>query len=109
MKAETATMATLIYGVLTLTFVVHGVAFTLLGFMRRKKYYFFLTGTFTFLTALYLMKFEGWRIDVPGTGVSAAALFRVCAMLCSLAYFNVIYNEPGSWLWKFRNRLFGLI
>jgi hypothetical protein len=101
-------MATLIYGFLTFTFVAHGVAFTMLGFMRQKKYYFFLTGTFTFLTALYLMKFEDWTINIPGTEVPAAALFRVCAMLCSLSYLNVIYSERGSWLWKLRNRLFGL-
>jgi hypothetical protein len=102
-------MATLIHGFLTVTFVVHGLAFTMLGLTRQKRYYFFLTGTFTFLTALYLMKFEGWRLDVPGTGISAAGLFRVCAMVCSLAYFNAIYHERGSWLWKLRNRLFGVV
>jgi hypothetical protein len=100
-------MATLIYGFLTFTFVVHGIAFTMLGFIRQKKYYFFLTGTFTFLTALYLMKFEGWTMNIPGTEISAAALFRICALLCSWSYLNAIYNERGSWLWKLRNRLFG--
>jgi hypothetical protein len=102
-------MATVIYGFLTLTFVAHGVAFTILAFVRQKKAYFFLTGTFTFLTVLYLMKFEAWTINIPGTAIPAVALFRVCAIVCSSAYLNAIYNEPGSWLWKFRNRLFGVI
>ena len=40
---------------LTITFILHGIAFTFLGIKRRKIYYFFLVGTFTFLTAIYFL------------------------------------------------------
>ncbi|MGH7830544.1 MAG: hypothetical protein ACREP8_10250, partial [Candidatus Binatia bacterium] len=90
---------------LTITFILHGIAFGILGFMRCKSYYFYLTGTFTFLTAIYLMKLVGWSIGIPGTGFSVALLLRICAMLCTLSYLRFIYNEEGSWMWKIRRRL----
>jgi hypothetical protein len=89
---------------LLVTFVLHGVAFTVLALKRRRAYYFFLTGTFIFLTAIYFIKFEGWRPEVPGTHFPATWLLRIGATLCTLIYLRVIYNEEGSWLWKLRNR-----
>jgi hypothetical protein len=91
---------TLIALFLTVTFAVHGIAFTVLGLKRRKAYYFFLTGTFTFLTALYLVKFGGWSPKIPGTDLSVTLLLRLGATLCTLGYLGVIYREKGTWLWK---------
>lgn len=85
---------------LAVTFVLHGIAFTVLGFIRRKSYYFCLTGTFTFLTAIYLMKFEGWSPVFPGTDLSLMLLLRIGATLCTLGYLGIIYREEGTWLWK---------
>ena len=89
---------------LVVTFVIHGIAFTILGLRRRKTYYFLLTGTFTFLTAIYFIKFEGWTTKVLGTDFSPEIILRVCAILCTLAYLRAIYNEKGSWLWKLTHR-----
>lgn len=90
---------------LTATFIVHGIAFTLLGFSRGRSYYFLLSGTFTFLTAIYLMKFEGWTPKVPGSTFPVAWVLRGCAILCTLLYLHAIYNEKGSWLWRLKRRL----
>lgn len=89
---------------LAITFVIHGIAFTILGISRRKIYYFFLTGTFTFLTATYVMKFEGWVPRVPGTDLPAATLLKIAGAFCTLGYLRLIYGEEGSWLWKLRHR-----
>lgn len=89
---------------LTVTFILHGIAFTVLGLKRRKAYYFFLTGTFTFLTAIYLTKFEGWSSKFPGTDFSVILLLRIGATLCTLGYLAIIYREEGTWLWKLTRR-----
>lgn len=85
---------------LMITFVLHGIAFTIIGLLRRKAYYFFLTGTFIFLTAIYLIKFEGLAVEVPGTNLPLSWLLRLGALLCTLTYLYIIYNVEGSWLWK---------
>ncbi len=89
---------------LLVTFICHGVAFTILAVKRRRAYYFFLTGTFTFLTAIYFMKFEGWELRVPGTFFPAAWLLRIGATVCTLVYLRFIYREEGSWLWRLMRR-----
>lgn len=89
---------------LFVTFVGHGVAFTILAVKRRRFYYFFLTGTFAFLTALYFIKFEGWQPSVPGTDFPATWLLRIGATICTLIYFCVIYNIEGTWLRKLMHR-----
>lgn len=89
---------------LTITFVLHGLAFTILAFTRRKPYYFLLTGTFTLLTTIYFIKFAGWTVRVPGTSLSAIWLLRIGAGSCTLIYLWFIYNEEGSWLWKLMHR-----
>lgn len=94
---------------LVITFVLHGLVFAILGLKRRRTYYFFLTGTFAFLTAIYLIKFEGWTLRVPGTGFPATWLLRIGASLCTLIYLSFIYKEEGSWLWKLRQRLVAIL
>lgn len=85
---------------LVVTFVLHGMAFCFLGWRRRKTHYFFLTGTFVFLTAIYFIKWEGWSVSVPGTDLPATWLLRIGATLCTLTYLRSLYREEGSWLWK---------
>lgn len=85
---------------LLITFIAHGVAFTILAVKRRRAYYFFLTGTFAFLTAIYFIKFEGWQPSVPGTDFPMTWLLRIGATACTLTYLCVIYNIEGSWLWR---------
>ncbi len=87
---------------LTVTFILHGIAFTILGFKRRKMHYFFLTGTFTLLTTIYFLKYEGWTLMIPGINLSAAFILRIAAILFTLAYLRGIYGEEGSWLWKLK-------
>ncbi|GEM_PF-1861661 len=89
---------------LLVTFVLHGVAFTILGLKRRKVTYFVLTGTFVFLTAIYLIKFEGWNLTLPGTHWPLTWALRAGATLCTAAYLCLIYREPASWLWKLFRR-----
>lgn len=89
---------------LIITFILHGIAFMLLGVKRRKTAYFVLTGTFVFLTAVYLIKFEGWVLTLPGTLWPATWALRAGATLCTAAYLGLIYREPGSWLWKLFSR-----
>jgi hypothetical protein len=89
---------------LTISFVLHGIAFTILGTWRRKTYYFFLTGTFTFLTAIYIMKFESLAPEVPGTKFPVSWLLRLGASVCTLTYLSIIYKVEDSWLWKLRHR-----
>jgi hypothetical protein len=93
-------LQTFIAAFLLVTFICHGVAFTILGVKRRRTYYFFLTGTFTFLAAIYFIKFEGWQLSVPGTAFPATWLLRIGATACTLIYLRIIYSEEGSWLWK---------
>lgn len=88
---------------LTITFILHGIAFTFLGLKRRKIHNFFLTGTFTFLTVIYFLEFEGWALMVPGIDLPAAFILRIGAILCTLIYLRGIYNEKGSWLWKLKH------
>lgn len=90
---------------LAINFFAHGAAFTILGFVRRKLYYFRLTATFTLLTLIYLIKFEAWDPQIPGTDFSAMWALRAGAMLFTASYLRVIYGEEGSWLWKLRGRL----
>lgn len=85
---------------LVVTFVLHGVAFAFLGWRRGKVHYFFLTGTFAFLTAIYFMRFEGWQLAVPSTDFPLTWLFRIAASLCTLIYLWLLQREEGSWLWK---------
>ena len=98
------TLGSFVYLLLALSFVAHGIAFTVLAVKRRRTYYFFLTGTFIFLTAIYFIKFEGWEPRLPGTGFPATWLLRIGATACTLIYLRIIYGEEGSWLWKLRNR-----
>jgi hypothetical protein len=98
------TLGSFVYLLLALSFVAHGIAFTVLAVKRRRTYYFFLTGTFIFLTAIYFIKFEGWQPSLPGTGFPATWLLRIGATACTLIYLRIIYGEEGSWLWKLRNR-----
>jgi hypothetical protein len=98
------TLGSFVYLLLALSFVAHGIAFTVLAVKRRRRYYFFLTGTFIFLTAIYFIKFEGWQPSLPGTGFPATWLLRIGATACTLIYLRIIYGEEGSWLWKLRNR-----
>lgn len=86
--------------VLVVTFVLHGTAFTLLGMKRRKMHYFFLAGTFTFLTVIYFIKLEGWILRVPGTNFSLTWFLRTAATLCTLSYLWFLRREEGSWLWR---------
>jgi hypothetical protein len=95
----------LIYIGLTLSFVLHGLAFTFLGFKRHKLHYFFLTGTFVFLSALYLIKSEDWPLQIPGTDVPLTLFLRLAAFLCTMSYLKMICQEEGSWLWKLRHKL----
>ena len=85
---------------LVVTFVLHGIAFGFLGLKRRRSYYFFLTGTFVFLSAIYWIKFEGWELSVPGTRFPVTWALRIGATLCTLIYLRSIYHEEGSWLWR---------
>ncbi len=85
-------MGKFIYLFLIITFVLHGVAFTILGIRRRRAYYFFLTGTFSILTVICLLKFEGWAPRVQGLG-PLTPLLRVAAILCTFAYLVVIHSE----------------
>jgi hypothetical protein len=85
---------------LLVSFVLHGIAFTIIAMKRRRAYYFFLTGTFVFLSAIYLIKFEGWELSVPGTQLPATWLLRIGATLCTLIYLRSIYRVEGTWLWK---------
>ena len=89
---------------LLVTFVLHGIAFTIIAMKRRRAYYFFLTGTFVFLTGIYLIKFEDWELSVPGTSFPATWLFRIGASLCTLIYLRSIYRVEGTWLWKLTHR-----
>ena len=95
----------LIYIFLVLSFVAHGIAFAFLAFKREKIQYFFLTGTFVFLTAVYVIKFEAWSVSIPGTVLPLTYLLRIAAFACTASYLRVIYNEEGSWLWRLRRRL----
>lgn len=95
-----------LYGFLAATFVIHAVAFTILAVKRRKSYYFCLTGTFVFLTALYLLKFYeiSWRLAVAGTGMSLQVALRISAIACTLTYLWVIARTPGTWLSRLLRR-----
>ena len=90
---------------LIVTFALHGIAFTFLGMKRRKSRYFFLTGTFIFLTSIYFIQWEGWSLRVPGTSISVTGFLRIAATFCTLFYLRSIYGEEGSWFWKLRQRL----
>src|SRR5688572_18514160 len=85
---------------LIITFVLHGLAFTVLGLRRDKAYYFFLSGTFSLLTAIYFIKLEGWNPRVPGTGLPAIWVLRIGASICTLGYLRCLSREEGSWFWK---------
>ena len=87
-----------LYCFLTFTFVAHCAAFTLLAVRRRKPYYFLLTGTFSFLTAIYALKFFSITGTLPGTDVSIRTAFRVCAVSFTLAYLFAISRIEDSWL-----------
>lgn len=89
---------------LVVTFVLHGLAFATLGVRRRKVYYFFLTGTFIFLTTLYFVKFKGWDLRVPGIDWPANWLLRAGAALSTLTYLWLLNREEGSWLWRLTHR-----
>lgn len=87
-----------LFGFLMVTFVIHFLAFTVLAVVRRKPYYFLLSATFLFLTALYYLKFRAFFPNVPGTFLSVVVLLRVCAIACTLAYLIVISRIEGTWL-----------
>lgn len=85
---------------LIITFLLHGLAFTVLGLRRHKAHYFLLTGTFSLLTAIYFIKLEGWGPRLPGTGLPLTWALRIGASICTLGYLRCLYREEGSWLWK---------
>lgn len=89
---------------LFVTFVLHGVVFTLLGIKRRKMRYFLLAGTFTFLTVIYFIQFEGWFLTVPGTDFPLTWLLRIGATFCTGIYIWSLSGEEGSWVWKLARR-----
>lgn len=89
---------------LIITFILHGLAFTLLGWKRRKLHYFFLTGTFVFLTAIYFIKFEGWTLRIPGTDFPVTWLLRIGATFCTGIYLWSLSREEGSWVWRLARR-----
>lgn len=93
-----------VHGLLVLTFVLHCVAFTVLAIRRRKSYYFFLTGTFVFLTALYIMKFLSLSPTVGGTGVELRLVLRIGAIACTATYLIVLARTPGSWFSRLLGR-----
>lgn len=85
---------------LIITFVLHGIAFTFIGLKRGRSHYLLLTGTFSLLIAIYLIKFEAWTVRVPGTTFPATWLLRIGATIFTLSYLHVIYKKEGTWLWK---------
>lgn len=87
-----------LFGFLLGTFVLHGIAFTVLGIVRKKRYLFFLTGTFTFLSGVYYLKFREFFPNIPGMAVSAVVVLRICAIACTLTYLATIYRIEGTWL-----------
>ena len=88
----------LLHGFLAVTFVVHAAAFTMLAVKRRKRYYFALTGTFVFLTAVYVLKFREISLVFPGTDLSLTLVFRIMAIGCTTGYLALIAKIPGTWL-----------
>ena len=84
--------------ILVATFVVHCVAFTVLAIKRRKPYYLLLTGTFTFLSAVFLLKFFALAITVPGTEFPLQWIFRIFAVGCTLGYLIWISGIRGTWM-----------
>ncbi len=87
-----------LFGFLLATFIVHGIAFTVLGLVRKKRYLFFLTGTFVCLSARYYLKFRDFSPNIPNTAVSVAVVLRICAIACTLMYLTTIYRIEGTWL-----------
>lgn len=88
----------LLHGFLVATFVVHAAAFTILAVKRRKRYYFALTGTFVFLTAIYVLKFRELSLVFPGTDMSLTLVLRILAIGCTMGYLALIARIPGTWL-----------
>lgn len=86
-----------LFGFLLVTFVVHFIAFTVLGIVRRKKYYFFLSGTFACLTAIYYLKFNEFFPNIPNTAISAIVALRVGAICCTCLYLITIARIEGTW------------
>ena len=97
-------MMHMVHGFLVGTFVVHCVAFSVLGVKRQKPYYFCLTGTFTFLTAVFLLKFNALTPNVSGTNFPLQWLFRIFAISCTLGYLIWISRIKGTWLSRLLGR-----
>ncbi len=87
-----------LYGFLVLTFIVHGAAFLILARKKQKPYYLALTGTFTFLTALYLLKYLSMTPTFPGTGISVYLVLRAMSIACTATYLLWISRVKGTWL-----------
>lgn len=87
-----------LHGFLVVTFIVHAAAFTILAIKRAKKYYFLLTGTFLFLTMLYILKFKSYSVFLPGSHFPLTIVFRICAISFTLAYLITISRIEGTWL-----------
>jgi len=98
--AETIDFRSLVAILLTVTFIIHGIAFTIIALRRRKPHYFFLTSTFTFLAAIFFIRFESWTLKLPFIGLPVTMLLRMGAALCTTGYLWFTYNEEGSWVWK---------
>ncbi len=87
-----------VIGFLAFTFVAHCAAFTILGVRRKKSYYFFLTGTFFCLTAVYVLKFLELKPMVMNTEMPWIMIIRIAAILCTLTYLTTIACTPDTWL-----------
>ena len=95
---EPASKWVYLYAFLAATFVIHCVAFLILGIKKRKPYYFALTATFVFLTAIYVLKTRGLDPAFSATGWPIIVMLRVCAISCTITYLVWIARMPGTWL-----------
>ncbi|MEE2830013.1 MAG: hypothetical protein VX498_12555 [Myxococcota bacterium] len=83
-----------IHGFLAINFILHFLAFVVLGLRKRKPRYTFLCGTFALLTGLFSLKFFGldpwvfeWRLQ---------ALLRIAAAGCTAVYLTMWWKEGRS-------------
>ena len=96
----------IVYGILVVSFAAHAIAFAILAVKRQKKYYYFLIGTFAFLTALYSLKFN-WGSAIPawfGPTIAPTLVLRMLAIGCTLGYLLTISKIKGSWLSRVMGR-----
>ncbi|OGH56223.1 MAG: hypothetical protein A3G34_13390 [Candidatus Lindowbacteria bacterium RIFCSPLOWO2_12_FULL_62_27] len=94
----------ILFGFLLFAFIIHFLAFTVLAVVRRKYYYFLLSGTFVFLSVIYYFKFQRICPNFPNTAVSVIVTCRVLAVSCTAAYLFTIARLPGTWLSRLLRR-----